>query len=195
VRSATPDADGRLTPVAHSAAQLRIVKAAYALFGQHGVSGTSLQMIADAIGVTKAAVYHQFKSKDDVVLAVTATELEELQDALDAAEAESGPRAREVLLERVVDIAVERRHMASLLQFDPVVVRLLAEHEPFVRFIERLYRVLLDEGAGVEARVNAAIMSGALSAAVMHPLVQGVDDETLKSRVLAVTRRILDLPS
>jgi AcrR family transcriptional regulator len=32
-------------------------------------------MIADAIGVTKAAVYHQFKSEDDVVLAVTATEL------------------------------------------------------------------------------------------------------------------------
>jgi AcrR family transcriptional regulator len=31
-------------------------------------------MIADAIGVTKAAVYQQFKSKDDVVLAVTATE-------------------------------------------------------------------------------------------------------------------------
>jgi AcrR family transcriptional regulator len=37
-------------------------------------------MIADAMGVTKTAVYHQFKSKDDVVLAVTATELEELQD-------------------------------------------------------------------------------------------------------------------
>jgi AcrR family transcriptional regulator len=195
VRPALPDADGRLTPVAHSAAQLRIVKAAHELFGQHGVSGTSLQMIADAIGVTKAAVYHQFKSKDEVVLAVTATELVELQDALDVAEAESGPSAREALLERVVDIAVERRHMASLLQFDPVVVRVLADHEPFRRFIERLYRVLLGEGAGVEARVNAAILSGALSAAVVHPLVEDVDDETLKARVLAVTRRILDLPA
>jgi hypothetical protein len=29
----------------------------------------------------------------------------------------------------------------------------------------------------------------------MHPLVEGVDDETLKSRILAVTRRILDLPA
>lgn len=195
MRPALPDADGRLTPVAHSAAQLRIVKAAHELFGQHGVSGTSLQMIADAIGVTKAAVYHQFKSKDEVVLAVTATELVELQDALDVAEAESGPSAREALLERVVKIAVERRHMASLLQFDPVVVRVLADHEPFRRFIERLYRVLLGEGAGVEARVNAAILSGALSAAVVHPLVEDVDDETLKARVLAVTRRILDLPA
>jgi AcrR family transcriptional regulator len=195
VLSATPDANGRLTPVAHSAAQLRVLKAAYELFGQHGVSGTSLQMIADAVGVTKAAVYHQFKSKDDVVIAVTTTELVELQDALDAAEAERGPRAREVLLERVVDLAVERRHMVSLLQFDPVVVKLLADHEPFVGFIERLFRVLLGEGAGVEARVDAAIMSGALSAAVMHPLVEDVDDETLRSRILYVTRRILDLPA
>ena len=193
--SATPDANGRLTPVAHSAAQLRVLKAAHELFGQHGVSGTSLQMIADAVGVTKAAVYHQFKSKDDVVIAVTTTELVELQDALDAAEAERGPRAREVLLERVVDLAVKRRHMVSLLQFDPVVVKLLADHEPFVGFIERLFRVLLGEGAGVEARVDAAIMSGALSAAVMHPLVEDVDDETLRSRIFYVTRRILDLPA
>lgn len=179
----------------YSAAQQRILKAAYELFGQHGVSGTSLQMIADAVGVTKAAVYHQFKSKDDVVIAVTTTELAELQDALDAAELETGPRAREVLLERVVDMAVERRHVASTLQFDPVVVGLLANHAPFVRFVERLYQVLLGEGAGVEARVNAAILSGALSAAVMHPLVVDVDDEPLKERVLAVTRRILDLPA
>jgi hypothetical protein len=80
------------------------------------------------------------------------------------------------------------------LQFDPVVVRLLAEHPPFQQFIERLYRVLLGEGDGVEARVNAAVMSGALSAAVMHPLVNDIDDEPLRTQILKVTRRILDLP-
>jgi hypothetical protein len=40
-------------------AQTRVIEAALALFAEHGISGTSLQMIADAIGVTKAAVYHQ----------------------------------------------------------------------------------------------------------------------------------------
>jgi len=81
-----------------------------------------------------------------------------------------------------------------VLQFDPVVVRLLAEHRPFAQFIERLYQVLLGGGVGVEARVNAAVMSGALSAAVMHPLVNDVDDDTLRAQILKVTRRILDLP-
>src|SRR5689334_14173118 len=48
----------------YRAAQQRIVDAAVPLFAEHGVGGTSLQMIADAVGVTKAAVYHQFKTKD-----------------------------------------------------------------------------------------------------------------------------------
>lgn len=186
---------GRLAPTTYSAAQKRVIVASLDLFGTHGVSGTSLQMIADAIGVTKAAVYHQFKSKDEVVIAVAETELAALQDAVDAAEAELDQvTARDVLLTRVVDMAVTRRQLTGVLQFDPVVVRLLAEHEPFAAFIERLYQVLLGEGAGVEARVNAAVMSGALSAAVMHPLVTDVDDDTLRTQILKVTRRILDLP-
>ena len=32
-------------------------------------------MIADTIGVTKAAVYHQFKTKDEIVIAAAGTEL------------------------------------------------------------------------------------------------------------------------
>lgn len=36
------------------------------LFADHGVSGTSLQLIAGAMGVMKAAVYHQFKTKDEI---------------------------------------------------------------------------------------------------------------------------------
>ena len=54
--------------IARSAAQTRILVAALDLFAEHGVSGTSLQMIADALGVTKAAVYHQFKTKDEIAL-------------------------------------------------------------------------------------------------------------------------------
>ena len=51
-------------------AQHRVLDAALSLIADNGVGGTSLQMIADAVGVTKAAVYHQFKTKDEIVLAV-----------------------------------------------------------------------------------------------------------------------------
>ena len=71
--------------------------AALALFAENGVGGTSLQMIADAIGVTKAAVYHQFKTKEEIVVAAVEVELARLEPALDAAEAEArSARARPV---------------------------------------------------------------------------------------------------
>ncbi len=71
-----------------SAAQVRIITAALDLFGEHGVNGTSLQMIADALGVTKAAIYHQFPAKDDIVLAAIEVELAKLEATLDSVEAE-----------------------------------------------------------------------------------------------------------
>src|SRR5262245_4998852 len=71
-----------------TAAQTRIIEAALALFAEHGISGTSLQMIADAIGVTKAAVYHQYNAKEEIILAVARMVLARLDAAVTLAEAE-----------------------------------------------------------------------------------------------------------
>jgi AcrR family transcriptional regulator len=183
---------GRFRSICRSAAQTRILDAALKLIGDNGVGGTSLQMIADEIGVTKAAVYHQFKTKEQIVIALTERELGELEEALEAAELEqSRPRARELLLDGVIDLAVKRRGVASTLQFDPVIVRLLAEQTQFQEFIQRLYGVLIGD-AGDDARVSAAMLSGAIAVGVMHPLVAGVDDDTLRSQLLRLTRRFVE---
>ena len=63
----------------------------------------------------------------------------------------------------MIDIAVRDRRLASALQFDPVMVDLLGEHEPFQRFMARLYGVLLGD-SGDEARVEAAMLAGAIGA-------------------------------
>ena len=182
--SAERERGSRFSAVHRSAAQHRILDAALTLIADHGVGGTSLQMIADEVGVTKAAVYHQFKTKEEIVIALTERELGRLDDALEAAEAEeSRLRAREVLLSRVIDMAIERRQAAATLQFDPVIIRLLAEHEPFQQFLTRLYGVLLGD-ADDEARVPAAMLSGAIGTAVMHPLVADVDDDSLRAQLL-----------
>jgi hypothetical protein len=90
-------------------------------------------------------------------------------------------------------MAVRDRRLVRTLQFDPVVVRLLAEHTPFQLFMDRLYRVLLSD-AGLDGRIEAAMFSGALSTAVMHPLVVDIDDDTLLERVTDLSRRLLGLP-
>jgi AcrR family transcriptional regulator len=183
-------------PVPHRAAQTRVIAAALKLFAQHGVSGTSLQMIADAIGVTKAAVYHQFKTKNGIVLAVAEAEMAGLEAALEAAEAEEDSlQAREMLLTQVVDLAVERRHTVSTLQTDPVMVRLLAEHEPFQQLTDRLFSVLIGKDADAEARIPAAMLSAAIGGAVIHPLVIKLDDQTLRYHLMHLARRLFQLPT
>ena len=186
-------ADGGLRVTQYSAPRTRVLDAALDLFAEHGVSGTSLQMIADAVGITKAAVYHQFRTKDHIVIAVTERELGRLVPALEEAEARSeGSQARDALLVGVIDMALRDRRLARTLQFDPVVVRLLAEHAPFQRFMSRLYRVLLDE-ADDDNLIQVAMLSGAISSAVMHPLVGDIDDETLRSKLTDFSRRLINL--
>jgi AcrR family transcriptional regulator len=178
----------------YSAAQLRTVETALSLFARHGVGGTSLQMIADALGVTKAAVYHQFKTKEAIVLAVIEVTLAPLEHALGAAEAQgSSVKARAALLERVIDAAVERRQAVSTLQNDPVLVRLLGEYEPSRNLWNRLFAVLLGDDLDERARVRAAVLSAAIGS-VGHAFAADVDNDTLKAELLHLTRRLILLP-
>jgi AcrR family transcriptional regulator len=190
-----PSAGRLLGGVRRTPAQNRILHAALDLFADHGVSGTSLQMIADAVGVTKAAVYHKFKTKEEIVIAVAEMELATLEDALKAAEAQADSiGARKVLLSEVVGMAVERRRWVRALQNDPVMVRLLGEHEPFRNLITRLYAILLNEADDTEARISAALFSGAIAGTVINPLVDDIDDDTLRSVLIHLTARMFRLP-
>jgi AcrR family transcriptional regulator len=185
-------ATGPLGAAPVTAARTRINEAALALFAEHGISGTSLQMIADAIGVTKAAVYHQYNSKDEIVIAVAEIVLTRLEAAVTAAEAErSRARAREVLLAEMIDLAVERRRMAGILQRDPVMLRFLEEHEPFRRVMVRVNRLLMGGASDSRARVQAATLASTIAGAVIHPLVLHLDDESLRSQLLKQTRKLL----
>ncbi len=149
-------------------------------------------MIADAIGVTKAAVYHQYNTKDEIVLAAAQAELERVDAVVRAAEAESTPaQARKTLVTGMVDLAVAHRRTVSTVLNDPVIVRFFAEHESFRPVMDRMSRVLMGDGLGHEARVSTAMLTAAISGTVMHPLVAGLDDEVLRSQLQRLAERLL----
>ena len=149
-----------------------------------------MQMIADTIGVTKAAVYHQYKTKAEIVLAAAEAELARLEEVLDAAEAEPS-RGRDALVTGIVDLAVVHRRTSSTILNDPVIVGYFAKHEPLRRVMDRLCRALMGDDTGHQARVSTAMVTAAISGAVIHPLVAGLDDATLRSELLELTRRLL----
>jgi AcrR family transcriptional regulator len=182
-------------PVVHRAAQARIIAAALDLFAEHGVGGTSLGMIADEIGVTKAAVYHQFRTKDEIVLAAAEAELAKLRAVVDAAEAEpTRKRARDTLVTGIVTLAVDGRHSMSVVPQDPVIVGFFADHDQFRDTMNRLCRLLVGDATTHEARVSAAMLTAAISGAVMHPFVRSLDDATLRAQLEQLARRFLKIP-
>lgn len=190
--SAKATATTLLRAAPYTSAQTRVIETALDLFAQHGISGTSLQMIADAIGVTKAAVYHQYPTKDEIILAVAEVVLARLDAVATAAEEErSRSRAREVLVAGLIETAVERRREASVLQRDPVMLRCLEQHARFRRVMERLNRILMGGVTDPQARVRAAMLASCVAGTVIHPLVLDLDDESLRSLLLKEVRKLL----
>ncbi len=60
----------------------RVLSAATRLFASRGFDGTSVQLIADEVGVTKPAVLHHFSSKEELRRAVMGNMLEHWQKTL-----------------------------------------------------------------------------------------------------------------
>lgn len=109
---ATARRDGRTTDTRE-----RILATALQAFVERGFAPTTLQDIANRLGLTKAALYYHFTSKDELVRAV----MQPLVDDLRAyAEASRSPEVtpRE-LLERYFDIVHGHRDRCLALTRDP----------------------------------------------------------------------------
>jgi AcrR family transcriptional regulator len=183
-------------PAATTPAQARVLTAALVLFARHGVGGTSLQMIADEIGVTKAAVYHQFRTKDEIVLAAAEVDLARLAAVLDEAERERTPtKVRDALVRGIVELAIAHRRTMGTILSDPVIGGFFADHAMFRDVMHRLRVDLLGDDAGPEARVRTAMLLAAVSGAVLHPFVVDLDDDVLRDQLLGLVRRFLGLPA
>jgi AcrR family transcriptional regulator len=177
-----------------SAAQTRIIEAALRAFAKHGVGGTSLQMIADDIGVTKAAVYHQYKTKDEIVRAVASAEFDRLEAVLDVAESEvNDDRKRDVALTMIIDLAVVRRRENSTILTDPLVGPLFARDQRPVKVLNRLNRLLMGPNAARDSQIATVMLTAAISGAVIHPLVIRRHDETLRAQLRTLAERFLEL--
>jgi AcrR family transcriptional regulator len=148
-------------------------------------------MIADAIGVTKAAVYHQFNTKEAIVLACAEIQLATLERHLDEAESRDPERTRTAVLAAVIDLAVARRRTVGTLQNDPSISRLLAEHPPFRQIQTRLRLLLSVETATPTSQVQSAMIFAALTGAIAHPIVADLDDETLRRELVQLVERLL----
>ncbi|WP_051324867.1 TetR/AcrR family transcriptional regulator [Candidatus Solirubrobacter pratensis] len=92
----------------------RILDAARTLFAERGYAGTSMRDLADALGMTKAALYYHFPGKADILLAL----IEPLLDSLDAIGDHAG-QGREASIRAYVKLLAERAPGMIQLMADP----------------------------------------------------------------------------
>ena len=156
----------------------RIQSVALELFAEQGYEKTSLREIAERLGVTKAALYYHFKSKEDIVRSFTEDYVHEL-DTLIAWGSDQPLTAetRALLLARYTHIVSHRIEVMRFLEHNQAAIdHLLTDHggqdrkKLFREYFLTLRNMLTPPDAPLRDRVRAtvAIASVGLSCMLYH---------------------------
>jgi AcrR family transcriptional regulator len=171
----------------------RAVAAARSLFVTAGYRATSLQQIADTLGVTKAAVYHVFPSKAEILRAVLAPAAERMAEVAAQADAAQSPaQAFEIALAGLVDLVMDHGDIASMLRRDASVAELVAHDTEFIAVTDRLDRALIGASPSDEARAALVFVGGGLATIGADASFRGVDRPSLRRVLEASVRSVLE---
>ncbi|MER5323128.1 TetR family transcriptional regulator [Streptosporangium roseum] len=171
----------------------RILEAARALFAARGYRATSMQAIADEVGITKAALYYHFDSKEEILHQLTLPLLDELEAAL--AQAESCDSAEEVrwrAIEGYVDVHLRHRHTLTMLVKDMTLLVQAPVADRFRAAIALANELVAGPGGGLEQRVRASQVVAGLADPVV--LFRDEPAERLRSLILDGARALLGEP-
>ena len=147
----------------------RIQRVALELFAEQGYERTSLREVAERLGVTKAALYYHFKSKEDIVRSFT----EDYFSSIDAIiswgreQPRSAQTARE-LCDRYITVLLDGGEVFRFLQRNQATLH--ASHDGaknrFAEFMPRLnalVEILVGPDAPARTRVRTASAFFAMS--------------------------------
>jgi len=183
-------------PTPRTDTRSRVQKVALELFAEQGYEKTSLREIAERLGVTKAALYYHFKSKEDIVHSFTDDYFTELDALVDWARKQSrGDETRHEVLDRYVGIVLAGNEVFRFLEQNRASVQAMeAGKERFARFRDRL-DALVDILAGPEAslrdRVRATTAVLSVGATCMFFLQQVDDQDKLRAIVLEMAADLI----
>ena len=171
----------------------KLLDVAVGLISRHGFAGTSLQMIADEIGFTKAAIYYHFKTRDQLLIALMEPLLKQIRRVVETAESQRTPRTQmDAMVEGFAGVVARNRSLAAVMVFDPSVHRVLQLQPEWGDLIERQLALLMKLESGPVGVVKAtAVFTGLAGAATGAPL--DMDEVVLVEHLSEVGRRVLGL--
>jgi AcrR family transcriptional regulator len=184
-----------------AATQQALQAAARRLWGERGYAAVSTPEIAEAAGVTRGAMYHQYADKAKLFLAVLENVEIEVIERLAAAVAAEQPKtpaaALRIAADAWIEIASEPDVRQLVLLDAPSILGWAGFREISLRYGLGMTEQLLN--AAIEAgelkpqpvRPLATIMIGALDEAAMS-IANAEDPDEEKSQVRAVVHDLID---
>jgi AcrR family transcriptional regulator len=175
----------------------RVQKVALELFAEQGYEKTSLREIAERLGVTKAALYYHFRSKEDIVHSLTDDYFAGIDALLDwAKDQPRTDQTRREILDRYVSIVLDGSEVFRFLEQNRASVQAMETgKDRLTRFrgrLDALVDLLAGPAAPLRDRVRATTAVLAVGA-TCHFYLQQVDDpDKLRAIVLEIA---LDLIS
>jgi AcrR family transcriptional regulator len=171
----------------------RLIDVAVDLFTRHSFAGTSLQMIADEMGFTKAAIYYHFRTREELLDAVVEPIFAQLSNVITEAETQRGANARaDHMLRGYAELAVANRALVSVLACDPSVTTLLRGQPLWADLIDRQLALLAGGEQKPGGLIRATVALAGISSAV-GPAWITVDDDDLLRHLVDTGRRTLGL--
>ncbi len=163
----------------------RIIKAATQLFARKGFYGTSIAHLAQAVGLTKGALYHHFESKDALFFAVIASVRDDWnrEVALDVVQGEDAITRLSILLDEHTRLLNENDMLCLVLsslmtemedanpEYAAVIQEMYAE---LIGFIERIIQKGQASGeirSDLDARLSAFSIVGVLRGIGCYPVL------------------------
>ena len=187
---------GRTQAERRAASRGALLEAAARGLSRNGYTRLSLEQVAREAGYTRGALYHQFRDKEELALAVVAWADESWQDEVGAhLDPDADPVTTLVTLARVHAVFcrrdIARVAMALRVEFGgtdhPIGRTLDRVSESLVQRLAKLVRAGRRDGSippGPPARAVALALAGALEGAVIFLAGQAPHDEVLAERAV-----------
>lgn len=143
----------------------RVLETALELFAERGYAATSIRDLAVHLGITKAALYYHFASKEELLHELTRPFVDGLDEC--AAAAEGKGRDLEGLIRRLVDLFAEHRPVMQATLYDPAARRVLVERRSVFDSMARLEEALAGSTASA-GLLRARCAMGAIRGAILQ---------------------------
>lgn len=128
---------------------------------QQGVQRTSLQDIADKLGITKPALYYHFASREELVRSILVPLIDEGEQFVEDQEGRAGVNARE-LLEGYFDFHYRHRHDMMLVLAEIAMLADLGLIDKVLAWRGRLGKLVFGPRPTLEQSTRAVLAFGGL---------------------------------